>query len=361
MTTIIEQPQTTDVSFPVADQAIAEMRERYMPLKIVGVNDRAGYALVREARLEVKGTRCAVENRRKELKADALEWGRKVDAEAKRLTSLLEPIELHLEQQEKAHDAEKARIKREAEEAAQRKLQARVTAMQQCRATVDLRALSEMPDAEFDAALQAALQADQRRRDQEEAERIERERVEAERREAERLAEEERRKDEETRLAAARAEMERQRHMQAEREAALAAERKRFEAEAREKQRIEDERLAAERAELERQRKEQAAAQAKIDAENRRIADERIAKERAEQAERNRIAEAERKAAEAARMEALRPDREKLLAVAAAIRAIAIPEVSPDGQWLRNLVVQAVERSASIIESAINNTTENGK
>lgn len=313
MTTLIEQPQTTDVSFPVADQAIAEMRDKYMPLRIAGVNDKAGYVMVRQARIEVKEKRCAVENRRKELKADALEWGRKVDAEAKRLTSLLTPIEEHLDAQEKAHDAEKERIKREAEESQRRKLQARVTAMQQCRATVDLFKIQQMGDAEFDAALQAAIESDQRRRDQEEADRIERERLEAERREAEEL-----------RMA-----------------------------EAREKQLLEAERLAAERAELDRQRKEQAEAQAKIDAENRRIADDRSAKERAEQAELERINAAERKAAEAARIESLRPDREKLMGVVAAIRAIEIPEVSADLDWLAHIVRSGRDRSAEIIESAI--------
>ena len=343
-TTLVEQPQTTDVSFPVADAAIVDMRNRYMPLRIVGVNDKAGYTLIREARLEVKGLRCAVENRRKELKADALEWGRKVDAEAKRLTSLLEPIELHLESQEKAHDAEKARIKRETEEAAQRKLQARLDAMTKCRATVDLFKIQQMSDAEFDACLQVAIEADQRRRDQEEADRIERERLEAERREAERLAEQERRQAEEARLAAARAEMERQRHLQAEREA-----------EAREKQRLEDERLAAERAELDRVRREQAEAQAKLNAERERLDAEQRKIDAEAAAAQYRSAAENRRKAEQARIEALRPDREKLLGVAEAIRAIAIPEVSPDAAWLRNLVVQAVERSASIIESAINN------
>lgn len=352
-TTLTEQQQTTAVSFPVADAAIAEMREKYMPLKIAGVNDRAGYVMVRQARIEVKEKRCAVENRRKELKADAIEWGRKVDAEAKRLTSLLTPIEEHLDAQEKAHDAEKERIKREVEESQRRRLQSRVDAMSKCRGSVYVASLAAMTDEEFDIALQAAIKADEIRQQAEAEQKAERDRIEAERREAERLAEEERRKAEESRLAAARAEMERQRHMQAERETELAAERKRFEAEAREKQRLEAERLAAERAELDRQRKEQAEAQAKIDAENRRIADDRSAKERAEQAERERIKAAERKSAEAARIESLRPDREKLMGVVTAIRAIEIPEVSAELDWLAVIVRSGRDRAAEIIEGSI--------
>ncbi|MCC6409719.1 MAG: hypothetical protein IT453_21370, partial [Planctomycetes bacterium] len=109
-------------TFSPADAAIAEMRERYMALEIKGLDDRAGYKIVREARLDVKRHRVAIEKKRAELKADALEYGRKVDGEAKRLTAMLEPIEAHLETQEKAIDAERDRIKAEAEAARKKRL-----------------------------------------------------------------------------------------------------------------------------------------------------------------------------------------------------------------------------------------------
>ena len=100
--------------FDMADTAIAAMADEYLPLKIAGLEDAAGYALVHKARMDVKAKRVAVEKTRKELKADALEYGRKVDAEAKRLTALLNPIESHLLAEEKAVDDEKERIKNEA-------------------------------------------------------------------------------------------------------------------------------------------------------------------------------------------------------------------------------------------------------
>ena len=59
----------------------------------------------------VKNHRVAVEKKRKDLKADALEWGRKVDAEAKRITVLLEPIEVHLQTEEDKVTKEKERIR----------------------------------------------------------------------------------------------------------------------------------------------------------------------------------------------------------------------------------------------------------
>ncbi|MEN6507132.1 MAG: hypothetical protein ABFD92_21560 [Planctomycetaceae bacterium] len=112
--------------FSASDSAIAEMSAAYLPLTIRDVNDTAGYKAVHAARMVVKNKRVEVEKLRKELKADALEYGRRVDAEAKRITSLLEPIESHLSQEEEAYEAEKeriknaARLKAEAEERAKR-------------------------------------------------------------------------------------------------------------------------------------------------------------------------------------------------------------------------------------------------
>lgn len=84
------------ITFSVSDAAIAQLAAEYMPLKIIDINDAAGFKRVHDARMNVKEKRVLVEKTRKELKADALEFGRKVDGEAKRLTSLLEPIESHL-------------------------------------------------------------------------------------------------------------------------------------------------------------------------------------------------------------------------------------------------------------------------
>ncbi len=87
------------------------MRDEYMPLAIRDVNDAAGFKAVHSARMVVKSHRVQVEKVRKELKADALEYGRRVDGEAKRIVAMLKPIEDHLAQQEDAHEAEKERIR----------------------------------------------------------------------------------------------------------------------------------------------------------------------------------------------------------------------------------------------------------
>ena len=346
MTTELIEPVQRDErlkAFGVADAAISEMSTLYMPLRINGIDDAEGAKRVHEARMIVKNSRVGVEKTRKKLKEDSLAWGKMVDGEARRLTALLEPIESHLEAEEEAYEKERERIKREAAEAKQRKLQARVDAMQRYRAVCDLKTLSEMEDGEFDIALQKAMQEDARRREIEAEQAAERKRIEEEQAAAQ--------KAEADRLAA---EAEERRLAEAER---LAAE--------REKQRIEAERIAAERAELDRQRKEQAEQQARIDSERRRIAEEQAERERAAQAERDRIAaeerraaedkaRAEREAAEKARLESLRTDREKLLTVVEAIRAIEVPEVSDAMNAVRNKVVEGLSRSALIIQTIVN-------
>ena len=100
--------------FSPADTAIAKMHEDYLPLVIAGVDDTEGFKRVHQARMIVKNHRVQVDKVRKELKADALEYGRRVDDEAKRITLLLEPIEKHLTKEENEYTAEKERIRNEA-------------------------------------------------------------------------------------------------------------------------------------------------------------------------------------------------------------------------------------------------------
>lgn len=103
--------------FSVTDAAISDMKEKYMPLKINGVDDKKGYLEIKEARLTVKGQRIMVEKARKELTADALSFQRAINSEATRIKDALIPIESHLESQEEIYEAEKERIRKEKENA----------------------------------------------------------------------------------------------------------------------------------------------------------------------------------------------------------------------------------------------------
>jgi len=96
--------------FSPSDAAIAQMSEQYLAMHVSGVNDTAGCKAVHDARMIVKTKRVDVEKMRAALKAEALAYGRSVDSEAKRLTELLEPIEAHLAGQERIVTDEKERL-----------------------------------------------------------------------------------------------------------------------------------------------------------------------------------------------------------------------------------------------------------
>jgi hypothetical protein len=297
MNSVIEQPlfSIQPITYPAQAAEIAKLADEYMPLTVSGIDDKEGLELVRAARLHVKGLRVDVEKRRKELKAESLQYGRLVDSAAKKLTELLTPIEQHLEHEEGIVEREKARLKKLEEERQQAIVAERIRQLQELGVIANPFHVTMMSESDF-----AILIADKV------AEKLEHDKAAA----------------------------------------AEAAERARVAAE----QKVEADKLAAERAVLEQQRKEQAAAQAKIDAEHKRIADEAAAQQRAdelkqakaeaaEKARKAAIADQERKAAKekaAAEAEAKRlakiarslPDREKLLSVADKVAEIDVPVCS---------------------------------
>lgn len=298
---ITTEMQSKAVDYPVADEAIEQMRREYLQLEVRDAKDSDGYKAVRAARIAVKNKRVAIEKKRKELKADALEYGRMVDGEAKRLTSLLEPVESHLIEHEDFYKTENDRIKREAEEKRQARLKHVVSKFAAVGATITTYEVDELTNEQLEAKYAEAEQAFAEKQAKEEAERKERE-------ERERIEAEQRRSEEE-RLAAERAELERQRQEAEAERAKIEAEKRRIEEEEAERQR----KIEAER------REKEAAERAVREAEEKRQREEAEAK-----------AKAEAEAAEKARLEALRPDHEKLLAVADLVAAIEVPEVSSD-------------------------------
>lgn len=102
------------IQYNVTDARIAEIAEEF---KNAEADTPEGYKSV------VVGIRCTRELRvetettRKELKSDALIYGRRVDSEAHRITDALLAIETPLKCLKEAVDSEKARLKREKEEA----------------------------------------------------------------------------------------------------------------------------------------------------------------------------------------------------------------------------------------------------
>lgn len=132
------------------DHAIVLMAEDYMPLSVSGPDDKDGFQSVVEARKKVKRIRLAVEKQRKGLKADSLRYGKEVDTEAKRIAGLIAPIETHLIAQEKIVTDEAARIQRKQAEAAEREFQQRIDALNECGASIDIKAIRGMSEEDFD-------------------------------------------------------------------------------------------------------------------------------------------------------------------------------------------------------------------
>ena len=164
-------------TFSPTDAGIAALGLKAKGIQIAGIEDRASYDECHAVRMEVKGVRVQVEKTRKELKADALKYGRAVDAEAKRITGALLEIEEPLHDQQKRVDAEIAAIKnaaaiaeREAAEAAERaRLEAEAAE----------RAAEAAKLAEERKALEAERAAAQAERDKLDAERRELEQAKA--------------------------------------------------------------------------------------------------------------------------------------------------------------------------------------
>lgn len=100
--------------FTPTELAIAGLRAKYTGLKIAGPDDQEGFEVVKRARLDVRKFRTRVEEIRKDLKEESLEKGRRIDAEAKRITALILEIETPLADQEQRVIAERERIAAEA-------------------------------------------------------------------------------------------------------------------------------------------------------------------------------------------------------------------------------------------------------
>ena len=317
--------ETGVVKYDITDAAIAEMESIYMELTITDLDDKEQFDAVHSARMTVKGKRVEVEKRRKELKADALAYGKVVDAEAKRITGKLEPIEGHLEREEEKVTNEQKRIKAEADRKEKEKIDMRIAGLAEFGQHLPYLPFFEVAgwdDAKYDEVLLEA-----------------KEKHEAEKK---RLAEEEAaRKTEIDRLERVRLE-------QAVESARLAEAQKKIDDA---KDRLESEKKAledAKKAEQERKDREIFEVQAK---ENARIAAEGAAAEKAQREAREAKEKADKEAAEKARQEALKPDKEKLGNWALGLVAIISPDVKDEKA--QGIVLWAEAELSNLAEKVI--------
>lgn len=309
--------------------ALSDLRHRFLGVAF-NVSTTKGMYEAKKARQEVKGYRTALENKRKEIKAPALERCRLIDDEAKTITAALLEIEEPIDQQIKAEEARKEAEKAAKAEAERQRVAAIRTQIDTIKnhaafavgksADAILKILSGVegfeigedfqefkPEAEQAKAetldkikalheAQVQHESEQARIAAERAE-LTRLRAEAEAREREAAAAraEQERKDREARAEQERKDREAREAVEREQAAKLAAERAAHEAELRKQREAQEAELKAQR---EAQAKADAEARAAREAEEKRLAAERaeIARQQAE-AKTKADAEAEKKSA----------------------------------------------------------------
>ncbi|MFA7327375.1 MAG: hypothetical protein WC121_11965 [Candidatus Kapaibacterium sp.] len=306
-------PTATEATAAIAEyspteSALAELRTKYADTAF-DLASTAGNKAARAARLELVTLRTSLERKRKELKAPALEYAKRIDTEARRITDEILSLETPIDEQIKADEARREQEKQAREAAERERVEAIIARLEEIKATVskvagrssvviaaeiealeakhigdDFEEFRERAQAAKDAALDSLRDLHARVTAQEEEARRLREEREALRRE---------REAQEKAAAEARATEEaRQREERARQEAEIRAAREAEEAAAAERRRREDE--------------ERAARQAEIDAEAARLAAEREAFDRAqrERAEQEAAARDAQESAERAEREA---------------------------------------------------------
>lgn len=287
----------------------------------------------RKLRLELKAIRVAAEKTRKELKEDSLRRGRVVDGINAILEMQLVPVEKAMDAIEKAEEI--------AEQKRRDALKAERFALLSPYADATFYDLGNMPAAQWDNLLMGAKAAHEARlaaAAKAEADRIATELAAAELREKQRQAEQDERdrmQAENTRLAKVAAE-EKAKREESERVARLAAAEN--EAKASKEREAADAKAKQELGE---------AIEAVIIAEQKRQAAESELKAKQE-------AESKRLAAEkaAARKAAAAPDRQKLAAMAGAVRLIAVPSLTTEaGIALKAKIQEQVAKFASWLEA----------
>ncbi len=168
--------------FQAAFEQAEAWREKALAVKVTSLADKEAMKQAREMRLALKNIRVEAEKKRKSLKEDALVMGRAIDGVNNLLLAAIQPLERHLEDQEKYAE-------RLAEQERQRRLSERTEALQPYLEDGQVvPALDVMTDDQFakyledakllhTAKIEAAKKAEAERIAREQAEAAERERL----------------------------------------------------------------------------------------------------------------------------------------------------------------------------------------
>ena len=172
------QPTVEELRTIIADDTIAQWKADFANLD---ASTSEGYSEVKDAIGICRRTRTSIEATRKSLNENALRWQRTVNAEAKRITALIEEVEEPLKAKKQAVDDEVERKRKELEEKRRAMIQGRIDEfLRETGKSLPWATAEALSDSEFEFALQLG-RLEKQRKDAAEAARIEAERVERER------------------------------------------------------------------------------------------------------------------------------------------------------------------------------------
>lgn len=118
----METVQTQIAEYSPTEAALHELRTKYASV-VFDVRDSKQLAEAKKARAEIRGYRTALETKRVEIKAPALERCRLIDAEAKRITAELIKLETPIDEQIKAEEKRKEDERKAKEEAERQRVE----------------------------------------------------------------------------------------------------------------------------------------------------------------------------------------------------------------------------------------------
>lgn len=286
---------------------IKEIRKRCLDLKVSDPQDQKNYSLVKASLSKMVSFRTGVEKIRKSLKADSLAYGREVDSKAAEITKVLLDGEIHLRDQKAIVDDEKLRIKREKEEL--------IRLEEEKKRQEELERIKQI----------------------EEQQRIEREKLEKEKRAFEEAQAEVKRKQEEEEEKL----WQQQEYIRLAKEK-IEQDKINFE---REKEEAEKNRLQAIKDEEQKRLDIEAAKRQAIIQEQERIERERLEKEYVLKLEKEK----------AAKLEALKPDQEKLEIIACSLENVTSIDVeSLKAQGVVNYVESLLQEAIELLREPLN-------
>jgi chromosome segregation ATPase len=172
------QPAVVPLRTIIADEEIARWK---MEFESLDASTSEGYEQVKRAVAVCRKTRSMIEEKRKFLNEEALKHQRTVNAEAKRITALIEEVEEPLKAKKQAVDDEVERKRKELEDKRRAAIQGRIDEfLRETGKSLPWATAEALSDAEYELALETG-KAEKQRSDAAEAARIEAERLERER------------------------------------------------------------------------------------------------------------------------------------------------------------------------------------